>query len=84
VRSAGKVAVVLVAIDDGLHGAGDAAEIGAVDVGVDIEDGLHVVMADGAQLGAGDDAGEVAEDVDGLGRSREPAGVCRAILSAGP
>ena len=37
------------------------AQVGAVDVGVDVDDGLDVVVADGAQLGAGHDGGEVAE-----------------------
>ena len=36
-------------MDDFLHGAGDRAQVSAFDVGVDVDDGLDIVVADGAE-----------------------------------
>ena len=59
-RAAGEIALDVLAMM-ALICAGDGAEVGAVDVGVDVEHGLDVVVADGAELGAGSDGGQVAE-----------------------
>ena len=63
--------------DDLFHGAGHAAQVGAFHVGVDVDDRLHVVVADGALLGAGDDGGQVAQHLHG------PGGAGRAGCGAG-
>ena len=54
--------------DDLLHGAGDAAQIGALNVGVDIDHRLDVVMADLALLGSRDDGGKIRQNLHRLGR----------------
>ena len=63
-RSFGQV--LLVGVDDLLHGTGYAAQIGAFHVGVNVDHRLHVVVADGALLGSGNDGGKVAQDLHRL------------------
>ena len=77
--------VFLMAGDDLLHGAGYAAQVGAFNVGVDVDDRLHVVMADFALLGAGVDGGEIARTCTGLrsaGRGGRGSGRLRGRYAA--
>ena len=62
--------VFLMAGDDLLHGAGDAAQIGPFNVRVDIDDRLDVVMADFALLGTGDDGGEIRQNLHWFASAR--------------
>ena len=59
-------------LDDLVHRAGHGAQVGAVDVGVDVEHRLHVVVADRAELGAGLDGGQVAEHLHRRAERRAP------------
>ncbi len=59
-----------VAFNDLIHGAGHGAEVGSVDIGEDVEHGLHIVVAHRAQLRAGLDGSEVSEHLHGAGSAR--------------
>ena len=69
--------------DDLLHSAGDRAEVGAVDVGEDVDDGLDVVVADGAEFGAGLDVGDISEHLHGAGSAGSTGGGDRGEAAAG-
>ena len=56
--------------DDFFHGAGHAAQVGAFHVGVNVDHRLHIVMADRALLGAGDDGGNITQHLYRFGDAR--------------
>ena len=74
--------VFLVAGDDLFHGARHAAQVGAFHVGVDVDHRLHVVMADVALLGAGDDRSQIAQHLHRL--ARRPGAAVEAAEPAAP
>src|SRR6202034_3367894 len=71
--------------DGGADLACHASEVGTFHVGVDVEHGLNIVVADGAELGAGYQGSDVAEDLDRLRTTRcgGSAGSLRGALSRG-
>ena len=82
--------LALVFVEDLIHRARHRAQVGSVYVGIDVEHGLDIVVADDAQFGARLDGGQVAEHLDGARhagggarRSGHSGGAARGELGCG-